>query len=196
MSTYFPDHMPKRQYQELAEMYSPKDAQGWGNKILMQALIRRAIVDVQRILQIREEKPQLQNLVRSGVVGEDMLENITLAEKEIELECQDVVAEAELYRDGWGQNIFQEAQAILQQQAQLQAQAAQQAAQQQQAAKPQEQPKSASAGSPPEPLDTNDSLEDLPELVSDEELRKRADQAAAELIAEEEKKKGGKGKKK
>ncbi|KAJ3025042.1 UNVERIFIED_CONTAM: translocation protein S66 [Siphonaria sp. JEL0065] len=181
--------MPKRQYQELAEMYSPKDAQGWGNKIRMQALFRRAI--------IREEKPQLQNLVRSGVVGEEMLENITLADKEIELECQDVVAEAELYRDGWGQNIFQEAQSILQQQAQLQAQAAQQAAQQlQQQAKPQEQPKSASAASPPEFVDTNDSLEDLPELVSDEELRKRADQAAAELIAEEEKKKSGKGKKK
>ncbi|KAI9340310.1 translocation protein sec66 [Obelidium mucronatum] len=125
MSTYFPEHLPRRQYEELSEMYSPKDAHGWGDKVLMQALMRRAIVDVQRILQMREEKPQLQALVRSGVVGEAMLENITLAEKETEEECQAVVAEAELYRPGWGQNIFQEAQAVLQQQMQLQAQAQQ-----------------------------------------------------------------------
>ncbi|KAI8610135.1 hypothetical protein BC830DRAFT_1147244 [Chytriomyces sp. MP71] len=87
-STYFGDHLPKRQYEELSEMYALSDV--WGAKILTQALMRRAVTDVQRIIQVRDEKPSLQNLVRSGVVGEAMLENITAAENELEKECQEV----------------------------------------------------------------------------------------------------------
>ncbi|KAJ3282928.1 hypothetical protein BCR33DRAFT_715099 [Rhizoclosmatium globosum] len=199
MSTYFPEHLPRRQYEELSEMYSPKDAQNWGGRILMQSLVRRAMVDVQRVLQIREEKPQLQNLVRTGVVGEAMLENITLAEKEIEAECAEVVAEAELLRKGWGAQIFQEAQQLLQQQMQMQQQAAQQ--QQAEAVKPPSKPTSpvkqaAKMAAPPAPVDTNDSLEDLPELVSEEELKRRADAMAEQLIREEANSKKGKGGKK
>ncbi|KAJ3140901.1 translocation protein S66 [Physocladia obscura] len=210
-STYFADHMPRRQYAELSEMYSLADPDG--HKILLQALMRRAMLDVQRIMQIREEKPQLQNLVRSGVVGDAMMENITRAEKELDQEVQELVTEAELYKTGWGQTIFQEAGQMLQLQAQAQAQ---KQAQQQKpksanpapapvpaaaAEKPKESKKQPSlplevaskppparvrSKSPPAAAPTLDSdPDDLPELVTEEELQRRADEMAAQLLREE-----------
>ncbi|KAJ3236197.1 translocation protein S66 [Chytriomyces hyalinus] len=200
MSTYFGDHMPKRQYVELAEMYEIGDE--WGSKILTQALMRRAMMDVQRIMQIREEKPSLQNLVRSGVVGEAMLENINAAESELELECQDLIAEADLFRDGWGKTILQEAGSFIQ----LQNQQNQQKAQAQAAAEPQSHAGHSHDHSDPNHSHSHDSTaeanpniteieetaDDVPELLTKEEL---AERAAKELLAEEEvnkKKNGGK----
>ncbi|KAJ3171945.1 translocation protein S66 [Irineochytrium annulatum] len=178
---YFPPHLQKAQYEELAEMYSPEDE--YGSKILTSALLRRAMVDVQRIWQIREEKPPLQNLVRSGVLGEDMMEKITLAEKELEVEIHELMEEAELYKAGWGKNIFQEASTFMQQQANLaqqQAQAAAVAAQQ-------------GGGAPAtSPAAATNAL-------TEEEKEERARKAAEELLAEEEKErksKSGGGKKK
>jgi translocation protein SEC66 len=85
---YFPLNDAKLQYEELAEQYSPQDA--FGLRLLRSALLRRALIDVQRILQLREEKGPLQNLVRTGVVGEDMMEKINAAEKELEAEVPEV----------------------------------------------------------------------------------------------------------
>ncbi|KAJ1556890.1 hypothetical protein HK405_001491, partial [Cladochytrium tenue] len=65
-AAYFPDHVPRLQYLELAEMYSPEDPDG--RRLLTVALMRRAVVDVQRAVAIREEKPPLQGLVRAGVI--------------------------------------------------------------------------------------------------------------------------------
>ncbi|KAI8846196.1 Pre protein translocase subunit Sec66-domain-containing protein, partial [Chytridium lagenaria] len=123
-SPYFTAHLQKAQYEELAEMYSPEDEHGL--KILTSALVRRAMVDVQRIWQIREEKPSLQGLVRTGVLGEDMMEKITEAEKELEVEVQELITEADMYKPGWGKTIFQEATTFMQAQAQQLQQAAQQ----------------------------------------------------------------------
>ncbi|KAJ3216731.1 translocation protein S66 [Dinochytrium kinnereticum] len=171
---YFPPHLQKNQYEELAEMYSPEDEAGL--KILTSALVRRAMVDVQRIWQIREEKPSLQNLVRTGVLGEEMMEKITLAEKELEVEVQDIMTEADLYKAGWGKTIFQEATQFIQ----LQTQQLQKAAAAQQKHQHQHQATSptGSAGSA------------KPESeMSKEELEERARKAAEDLLLEEEREK-------
>ncbi|KAI9355107.1 Sec62/63 complex, subunit Sec66 [Zopfochytrium polystomum] len=125
-AAYFPEHIARLQYDELTEMYSPEDEHGL--KLLSIALMRRALVDVQRLIMIRDEKPSLQNLVKTGVLGENMLSLILKAEKELEAEMVEVVEEAEVYRTGWGKSIFQEASNLLQQQAQAQAMAAAKAA--------------------------------------------------------------------
>ncbi|KAI8922242.1 hypothetical protein PhCBS80983_g01958 [Powellomyces hirtus] len=126
---YFPPHTARTQYNELAEMYSPEDPNGL--KLLMTALMKRALTDVQRVFHIREEKPPLQQLVNKGTVGEDLLEKLVTAEQELEGEINEVMEEAEMYKAGWGKTIFQEASQIVQMQAQREAQlTAQQQAQQ------------------------------------------------------------------
>ncbi|KAJ3298153.1 translocation protein S66 [Blyttiomyces sp. JEL0837] len=182
-SSYFPDHIPKRQYEELAEQYSPQDPHGL--KLLTTALMRRAMVDVQRILQIREEKQPLQNLVRTGVIGEDMMEKITMAEKEVEAEIMELMEEAELYRPGWGKTIFQEASNFLQIQAQAQAQALQQAQQAQMAAATAAANSGKDASSPGEVADSPTGSDSL----SPEEKEERARRLAEELLKEEEEEK-------
>ncbi|KAJ3265827.1 translocation protein S66, partial [Borealophlyctis nickersoniae] len=125
---YFPAHTAKLTYLELAEMFSPDEPTG--QKLLTVALMKRAVENVRRAWKIRDEKPPLQNLVRQGVVGEDLWDKLCKAEAELDVEVQEVVEEAELYKPGWGKSIFQEASQLAQMQMQRDAQmAAQQAAQ-------------------------------------------------------------------
>jgi hypothetical protein len=65
--------------------------------------------DVRRILHIKEQKPGLANLVRQGVMGDDVLQKLLEAEADLEQEIALVLEEAELYRQGWKESIFQEA---------------------------------------------------------------------------------------
>ena len=69
-------------------MFSPETETGL--KLLTTALMKRAMSDVQRAWKIRDEKPPLQGLVKQGVVGEDLWENLTRAEQELDVEIQDV----------------------------------------------------------------------------------------------------------
>jgi translocation protein SEC66 len=65
--------------------------------------------DVGRIYELREQKPSLTNLVKSGQIGEDVWNQFQAAEEEMELELMEVVQEANRLKDGWGQQIFQTA---------------------------------------------------------------------------------------
>jgi translocation protein SEC66 len=65
--------------------------------------------DVNRVLRIREDKPALQNLLQKGSVGDDIWNSLLAAEKELEAEIMEVVAEANTFVDGWGSVIFQTA---------------------------------------------------------------------------------------
>ena len=82
---------------------------------LGQALMRRAMVDVQRIWALREEKPALQTLVRQGAIGEEMWDKFTKAEEHMEVEVQAVVEDANWVKAGWGASIFPEASQLLSQ---------------------------------------------------------------------------------
>lgn len=74
--------------------------------VLIAALIRRAMTDVQRIMEIRENKAALQNLLTKGQIGDDTWNHILEAEKELDSEIYEVVQEANTFRPGWGQIIF------------------------------------------------------------------------------------------
>jgi len=71
--------------------------------------LRRAMADVQRVLKVREDKPALQNLLQKGSVGDDLWNSLLAAEKELEAEILEVVAEANTFAEGWGSVIFQTA---------------------------------------------------------------------------------------
>jgi len=64
------------------------------------------MADVHRVLRIREDKPALQNLLQKGSIGDDLWNSLLNAEKELEAEIMEVVAEANSFVEGWGQVIF------------------------------------------------------------------------------------------
>ncbi|KAL8999730.1 MAG: hypothetical protein Q9169_001547 [Polycauliona sp. 2 TL-2023] len=77
--------------------------------VLKAALLHRAVEDIKRILEIRNAKQALSNLLQRGSVGDDLWQRFLRAEKEIEAELRDVVEEANALQSGWGQTIFQSA---------------------------------------------------------------------------------------
>ncbi|KAL7272350.1 Translocation protein S66 [Rhizina undulata] len=103
------------------------------DSILKAALLRRAIEDIQRIFAIRQAKGALQQLLTRGSIGDELWTRFTAAEAEMEAvnppsptnpyrppkrkkqalknlqEIRDVVIEANAFKEGWGQIIFQQA---------------------------------------------------------------------------------------
>ncbi|KAJ3007617.1 translocation protein S66 [Thoreauomyces humboldtii] len=195
---YFAPHVARTQYNELSEMFSPDDPNG--QMLLMTALMKRAVADVQRVFHIKEEKPPLQQLVSKGTVGEDLLEKLNTAEGEMDGEINEVVEEAEMYKAGWGKTIFQEASQLVQMQAQREAQLTAQRAQtlqqqQQQAAAAVPDDHESNATSPTS-TDASSPAASSPTNETDAE---RSQRIANELMLEEENEKkraagkGGKG---
>ena len=76
------------------------------DSLLKTALLCRAVTDVKRIWRVRDDKPALSNLHQRGLVGDDTMARFAQAEKELEAEIVDVVAEANTFRPGWGGMIF------------------------------------------------------------------------------------------
>ena len=98
------------------------------DSVLKAALLLRAEEDVKRLIEIRTAKPALSSLLARGSVGDELWQRFLRAEKEIESELRDVVAEvcissqwrnlssftdihlqADALSSGWGQTIFQSA---------------------------------------------------------------------------------------
>ncbi|KAL8914013.1 MAG: hypothetical protein Q9171_001264 [Xanthocarpia ochracea] len=77
--------------------------------VLKAALLQRAVEDIRRILEVRNAKQPLSNLLQRGSVGDDLWQRFLRAEKEVEAELRDVVEEANALQSGWGQTIFQSA---------------------------------------------------------------------------------------
>jgi len=102
---YFPSHPDRNVYVTLLGRTDPPT----NDALLKSALVRRAMADVQRVLQIREDKPALQNLLQKGSVGDDLWNSLLAAERELEAEIMEVIAEANTFVEGWGTVIFQTA---------------------------------------------------------------------------------------
>ncbi|KAG0211790.1 translocation protein S66 [Mortierella sp. NVP41] len=102
---WFPENVPRSQYIALLQQTDPEatDSQ------LKVALMHRAIEGVVRVLSMREDKQVLANLVKQGTVGDDIWMEFTLSEKELEQEIMAIVAEANTFKEGWGQTILQTA---------------------------------------------------------------------------------------
>lgn len=61
--------------------------------VLKAALLRRAVEDIRRLIELRTQKPALGNLLAKGSIGDDLWQRFLRAEKEMEEEFRDVVAE-------------------------------------------------------------------------------------------------------
>lgn len=119
---YFPINRQKLEYEELSEQYSPDDANG--NSILSAALMKRAMEGFARLQRLREEKPPLKQMVREGVIGEDILEKLTIAEVEVNQDMAEMKSEADLYKTRWSSTFINEAARLYQLQLQKEAIAA------------------------------------------------------------------------
>jgi hypothetical protein len=102
---YFPSHPERDVYVTLLQMNDPPVHEA----LLKSALVRRAMTDVVRVVRLREDKPALQNLLQKGSIGDDLWNSLLQAEKELEAEVMEVVAEANTFVEGWGTIIFQTA---------------------------------------------------------------------------------------
>lgn len=80
--------------------------------VLRAALLRRAVQDIERLIQIKNSKQACSSLLQRGSVGDDLWKRFQRAEKEMEEELRDVVTEANALAANWGSTIFQSAHEI------------------------------------------------------------------------------------
>ncbi|KAL1867590.1 Translocation protein S66 [Paecilomyces lecythidis] len=116
LAPWFPPHLQRDIYYSLLHLEPPasgkekeKKAPPVPETVLKAALLRRAAEDINRVMAIRNQKQALAMLLQRGSVGDDLWNRFSRAEKEMEDEVRDVVAEANAYVPGWGQTIFQSA---------------------------------------------------------------------------------------
>ncbi|POR31855.1 Translocation protein sec66 [Tolypocladium paradoxum] len=82
------------------------------DSVLKAALLRRAVEDIERLIQIKTAKQACSSLLLRGSVGDDLWQRFQRAEKEMEEELRDVVTEANALAPNWGPTIFQSAHEI------------------------------------------------------------------------------------
>lgn len=110
LAPWFPPHLQRNVYLSLLELQAQPDTKV-PDSVLKAALLRRATEDIHRLIQIRNAKPALGQLLQRGSVGDELWARFQLAEKEMEEELRDVVTEANALapQQNWGQTIFQSA---------------------------------------------------------------------------------------
>ncbi|ORX62272.1 hypothetical protein DM01DRAFT_1298914, partial [Hesseltinella vesiculosa] len=108
IEAWFPENIAKEQYIALLNCETPVPEHH-----LRAALLRRAMEAVRRLVQVQQEKPALQQLMRMGSVGDELWTEFTVVEQDIMNELQAVAAEANTYKEGWGQTIFSTAAQML-----------------------------------------------------------------------------------
>ncbi|KAM0338936.1 hypothetical protein ACHAPU_011132 [Fusarium lateritium] len=110
LAPWFGPHLQRNVYLSLLHL---EDESEKGTKIpesiLRAALLRRAVEDIRRLIQIKSAKQACGSLLARGSVGDDLWQRFQRAEKEMEEELRDVVTEANALAPNWGQSIFQSA---------------------------------------------------------------------------------------
>ncbi|KAJ5147672.1 Pre protein translocase subunit Sec66-domain-containing protein [Penicillium atrosanguineum] len=114
LEPWFPAHLQRDIYFSLMHLdpsaqQTEKKLPAVPESVLKTSLLRRATEDIRRVLALRSQKQALTVLLQRGSVGDDLWQRFQLAEKEMEEEVKDVVAEANAYVPNWGQVIFQSA---------------------------------------------------------------------------------------
>ncbi len=67
------------------------------DSVLKAALLRRAVEDIQRLIQIKTAKQACSSLLQRGSVGDDLWQRFQRAEREVEEELRDVVPEVRFF---------------------------------------------------------------------------------------------------
>lgn len=96
LEPWFPQHVQRDIYLSLLHI-NPEDADEKTPQVpitlIKAALVRRAVEDIRRIIQIRTAKQALGTLLARGSIGDDLWQRFVRAEKEMEDELRDVVME-------------------------------------------------------------------------------------------------------
>ena len=96
LTPWFPPHLQRNIYFSLLHL-EPEPGQEKSvavpESVLKAALLRRAMEDIHRIMQIRNAKQALSSLLQRGSVGDDLWQRFLRAEREMEEELRDVVTE-------------------------------------------------------------------------------------------------------
>lgn len=99
LEPWFGPHLQRNIYLTLLHM-NPEDDAAADEKtprvpdsVLKAALLRRAVEDLQRLMQVRTAKQACSSLLQRGSVGDDLWKRFQRAEKEMEEELRDVVTE-------------------------------------------------------------------------------------------------------
>ena len=105
LEPWFPPHKQRNIYLSLLHL-DPAEASDGGDSekklkqvpdsVLKAALLRRALEDIRRIVQLRTSKPALQTLLQRGSVGDELWQRFLRAEKDMEEEVKDVVNEVHM----------------------------------------------------------------------------------------------------
>ncbi|KAK3335529.1 Sec62/63 complex, subunit Sec66 [Cercophora scortea] len=115
LEPWFGTHLQRNVYLSLLHLEPENESEKAPkvpDSIIRAALLRRAVEDINRIIQIRTAKAACSSLLQRGSVGDDLWQRFQRAEKEMEEELRDVVMEANALAPNWGQIIFQSANEI------------------------------------------------------------------------------------
>lgn len=96
LAPWFPPHLQRNVYLSLLHHEPPSTGEKTvkvPDSVLKAALLRRAMEDIHRIVQVRNAKQALSTLLQRGCVGDDLWQRFLRAEKEVEEELKDVVNE-------------------------------------------------------------------------------------------------------
>ena len=96
LAPWFGPHLQRNIYLSLLHM-EPEEGSEKAPKVpesvIRAALLRRAVEDIHRIIQVRTAKQACSSLLQRGSVGDDLWQRFQRAEKEMEEELRDVVME-------------------------------------------------------------------------------------------------------
>ena len=93
LEPWFDPHLQRDVYLSLLHIEPQPGKPKVPDSVLKAALLRRACEDIHRIVEIRNSKQALANLLQRGSVGDELWQRFLRAEKEIEDEVKDVVNE-------------------------------------------------------------------------------------------------------
>ncbi|KAH6898955.1 Sec62/63 complex, subunit Sec66 [Thelonectria olida] len=112
LAPWFGPHLQRNVYLSLLDQ-QPEDGDektsAVPDSVLRAALMRRAVEDIRRLIQVKNAKQACSTLLQRGSVGDDLWQRFERAEKDMEAELRDVVTEANALAPNWGQTIFQSA---------------------------------------------------------------------------------------
>jgi translocation protein SEC66 len=99
LAPWFPPHLQRNIYLSLLHLEPEagnEKAPKVPDSVIRAALLRRAVEDIHRIIQVRSAKQACSTLLARGSVGDDLWQRFLRAEKEMEEELRDVVLEVSM----------------------------------------------------------------------------------------------------
>jgi translocation protein SEC66 len=96
LKPWFGTHLQRNVYLSLLHMTPEEGAEKTPrvpDSVIRAALLRRAVEDIHRLIQIKSAKQACNNLLQRGSVGDDLSQRFQRAETEMNEELRDVVTE-------------------------------------------------------------------------------------------------------